>query len=166
MGLYERCRWIKWLSDPLMREGIAIGLKSDQDPQVAVAASPMTIKVGDQTWTFATDGNAFFILKAAMPWKLMEADQADLIRPFLNTVATGRITDLASFKKWIGQGWRSGLPCRSCGGDWARRCATCWGKGIKRGACARCGMVHDCCCPHCEEATPTAIDAPVPNDKR
>lgn len=151
MDRSERYSWLKWLSDPIKREGLRLNMHALDDDAYVLVAQPMAVEIGGEPMLFASNGSAFLAVRARLPWKPMTRGQADTVHQFLTRRVDGRITDLRQFRGWLGRGWGAELPCRSCGGEWATRCPSCWSSRSKRGACDRCGIVHDCCCPNCQD---------------
>lgn len=146
----EKYRWLKWLSDPVKRENMAVKNSGDGDDAYALAAHPVRVFVNDRQWAFASNGAASLMINDYAGGRLANAKQTEMIKGLLDLEVHGKSFSMANLRHWAGTGWCAELPCKACGGDWAKNCPTCWGVGKSKNSCEHCGDTHECSCRVCD----------------
>lgn len=145
----DRYRWMKWLSDPIRREDRKVKNRGLGDDSYSLSIQPVSLVIGGQPWAFASDGAASLLVRGEVEWKSPSDMQAAIIHGFVTADIRGRLNDFSAFRRWLGRGWASRLPCESCHGDWAKNCAACFGIGQVGAKCPHCAEAHDCTCRRC-----------------
>ncbi len=145
---YDKHRWMKWLPDPIKREDQKIKNVGIGDVAFSLSIHPMSLVLNEQPWIFASNGAASLMVRDQVELRSPDDNQRAMIEGLLIHEIKGRLYSLASFKRWLGQGWDGTLPC-ACAGDWAKNCPACFGIGTRQAKCHSCNDAHDCACKRC-----------------
>jgi hypothetical protein len=147
-NLHAKYRWMRWLSDPILRQDSTLkGIILEPERKITVA--PMSLSDGEQRWGFASNKAALILVRGHIEWNEMEEPQAGIIRGFIRKPIDTKRVDFGEFKRWLGTGWSASLPCLDCEADWAITCSSCLGLGKVGKSCGSCGDGHKCKCLAC-----------------
>lgn len=145
---FEKYRWMKWLNDPVKREDHQVKGRGRDDDGYLLSLHPMATVVGEQPWIFSSNGAASLLVRDHMDWRAPSENQAAIIAGLVKREVHGRVFPLPLFKRWLGRGWKTELPC-GCNGDWSKNCPACFGIGKLDKKCNDCGHGHSCDCGKC-----------------
>lgn len=147
----EKYAWMYWLCDPIRREDQKMNNRGINDYGYSLSIHPMVLTFNGQPWAFASNGAASLLVRdrVGCDWEAPSDAQAPMIHCLIKKEICGKLHPLAVFRRWLGTGWKSELPCQLCAGDWARNCNSCFGIGTCLVKCGGCGEGHDCVCSNC-----------------